>query len=60
MNAPMSARSRGAAPAPPNMRSRDFFGSARRLLGRLTPHRRLSFAVIFLGIVGTAIGVVVP
>lgn len=60
MNAPMSARPRGAAPAPPNMRSRDFWGSARRLLGRLTPYRRLSFAIISLGIVGTAIGVVVP
>ncbi len=56
----MSARPRGAAPAPPNMRSRDFWGSARRLLGRLTPHRRLSIAVISLGIVGTAIGVTVP
>lgn len=60
MSAPMSARPRGAAPAPPNMRSRDFWGSARRLLGRLTPHRGLSVAVISLGIVGTAIGVVVP
>ena len=60
MNAPMSARPRGAASAPPDMRSRDFWGSARRLLGRLTPHRRLSLAVISLGIVGTAIGVVVP
>lgn len=60
MSAPMSARPRGAAVAPPNMRSRDFWGSARRLLGRLTPHRRLSAAVITLGIVGTAIGVVVP
>lgn len=56
----MSARPRGAAPAPPNMRSRDFWGSARRLLGRLTPHRRLSGAVVVLGIVGTAIGVAVP
>ncbi|MCQ4362827.1 ABC transporter ATP-binding protein/permease [Mycobacterium gordonae] len=60
MNAPMSARPRGAAPAPPNLRSRDFWGSARRLLGRLTPHRRLSLGVISLGIVGTAIAVVVP
>lgn len=56
----MSARPRGAAPAPPNLRSRDFWGSARRLLGRLTPHRRLSLGVISLGIVGTAIAVVVP
>lgn len=42
------------------MRSRDFWGSSRRLLGRLTPHRRLSIAVISLGIVGTGIGVAVP
>ncbi|KQH78024.1 ABC transporter ATP-binding protein [Mycobacterium gordonae] len=60
MSAPMSARPRGAAPAPPNMRSRDFWGSARRLLGRLTPHRRLSVGVMSLGIVGTCIGVAVP
>lgn len=60
MSAPMSARPRGAAPAPPNMRSRDFWGSARRLLGRLTPHRRLSVAVMSLVIVGTCIGVAVP
>ncbi|OBK28987.1 ABC transporter ATP-binding protein [Mycobacterium asiaticum] len=56
----MPARPRGAAPAPPNMRSRDFWGSARRLVRRLAPHRRLSLAVITLGILGTAIGVVVP
>jgi ABC-type multidrug transport system fused ATPase/permease subunit len=60
MTAPMSARPRGAAPAPPNMRSRDFWGSARRLLRRLAPHRRLSIAVISLGITGTAVAVVVP
>ncbi|OBK13535.1 ABC transporter ATP-binding protein [Mycobacterium asiaticum] len=60
MTAPMNARPRGAAPAPPNMRSRDFRGSARRLLRRLAPQRRLSIAVIVLGIAGTGIGVVVP
>ncbi|OBI78388.1 ABC transporter ATP-binding protein [Mycobacterium asiaticum] len=60
MTAPMNARPRGAAPAPPNMRSRDFRGSAGRLIRRLTPQRRLSIAVIALGIAGTGIGVVVP
>lgn len=60
MNAPMNAGPRGAAPAPPNMRSRDFWGSARRLLKRLAPQRRLSISVVALGITGTAIGVAVP
>lgn len=57
MSAPMN-RPRGAAPAP--TRSRDFWGSARRLVKRLAPHRGLSVAVITLGVTGTAIGVVVP
>lgn len=56
----MATRPRGAAPAPPDTRSRDFWGSSRRLVGRLSPHRRLSLAVISLGIAGTAIGVMVP
>lgn len=60
MTAPMNARPRGAAPAPPNLRSRDFWGSAGRLVRRLTPHRRLSIAVILLGVTGTAVGVAVP
>ncbi|QNI08091.1 ABC transporter ATP-binding protein [Mycobacterium kubicae] len=60
MSAPMNARARGAAPTPPNMRSRDFRGSAIRLVKRLAPQRRLSLAVITLGVTGTAIGVVVP
>ncbi|GFG67362.1 putative ABC transporter ATP-binding protein [Mycobacterium kubicae] len=60
MSAPMNARARGAAPAPPHMRSRDFRGSAARLVKRLAPQRRLSLAVITLGVTGTAIGVVVP
>jgi ABC-type multidrug transport system fused ATPase/permease subunit len=50
---------RGAAPAPA-ARSRDFWGSAIRLVKQLAPQRRLSIAVIALGITGTAIGVVVP
>lgn len=54
----MNARPRGAAPAP--TRSRDFWGTAARLVKRLAPQRGLSLAVITLGITGTAIGVVVP
>ncbi|OBF06926.1 ABC transporter ATP-binding protein [Mycobacterium sp. 852002-10029_SCH5224772] len=53
------AATRGAAPAPAG-RSRDFWGSAARLVKQLAPQRRLSIAVITLGIVGTAIGVIVP
>jgi len=41
-------------------RSRDFWGSAVRLVKRLAPQRGLSIAVIALGITGTAIGVIVP
>ncbi|GAB7146347.1 ABC transporter ATP-binding protein [Mycobacterium riyadhense] len=59
MTAPVGARPRGAAPDP-NARSRDFWASATRLIKRLAPQRRLSLAVIALGITGTAIGVVVP
>ncbi|MCV6965338.1 ABC transporter ATP-binding protein [Mycobacterium intermedium] len=58
MSAPMGARPRAGAPAP--TKSRDFWGTAARLVKRLAPQRRLSFAVITLGITGTAIGVVVP
>jgi ABC-type multidrug transport system fused ATPase/permease subunit len=45
---------------PPAQRSRDFTGTALRLLKRLAPQRGLAAAVIALGISGTAIGVVVP
>jgi ATP-binding cassette, subfamily B, fatty acid transporter len=41
-------------------RSHDFWGSAARLVKRLAPQRRLSIAVITVGTVGTAIGVIVP
>ncbi|MCV7257430.1 ABC transporter ATP-binding protein [Mycobacterium shimoidei] len=44
----------------PTERSRDFTGSALRLVKRLAPQRGLAAAVIVLGICGTAIGVVVP
>ncbi|OBG93395.1 ABC transporter ATP-binding protein [Mycobacterium sp. E3251] len=50
---------RGVTPAPAG-RSRDFWGSAARLVKRLAPQRRLSAAVITLGVTGTVIGVVVP
>ncbi|SPM31311.1 ABC transporter ATP-binding protein [Mycobacterium terramassiliense] len=46
--------------APTAGRSRDFWGSAARLVKRLAPQRHLSIAVITLGITGTVIGVVVP
>jgi ATP-binding cassette, subfamily B, fatty acid transporter len=41
-------------------RSRDFWGSAIRLVKRLAPQRKPAIAVISLGVTGTAIGVVVP
>ncbi|CAN3130180.1 ABC transporter ATP-binding protein [Mycobacterium sp. smrl_JER01] len=45
---------------PPQARSRDFRGSAIRLVKRLTPHRRLTVAVMLLGIGGIAVSVVGP
>ncbi|OMC45569.1 ABC transporter ATP-binding protein [Mycobacterium sp. IS-2888] len=59
MTAVTSRPTRGVAPAPA-ARSRDFWGSATRLVKQLAPQRRLATAVILLGITGTAIGVVVP
>jgi ATP-binding cassette, subfamily B, fatty acid transporter len=47
-------------PQYPNQRSRDFKGSAIRLVKRLAPQRRTAVAVMVLGIAGTVIGVVVP
>jgi ATP-binding cassette subfamily B protein len=44
----------------PTERSRDFTGSAVRLVKRLTPQRGLTTAVILLGIGGIAIGVIGP
>jgi ATP-binding cassette, subfamily B, fatty acid transporter len=44
----------------PTERSRDFKGSALRLVRRLTPQRGLTTLVILLGIAGIAIGVVGP
>jgi ATP-binding cassette, subfamily B, fatty acid transporter len=56
----VSVRPHGPAPPPTATRSRDFWGSAARLVRRLAPQRRLSVAVVALGITGTAIGIVVP
>lgn len=50
---------RGVAAAPAG-RSRDFWSSAVRLVKQLAPQRKLSIAVITLGLAGTAIGVIVP
>ncbi|MHA3020072.1 ABC transporter ATP-binding protein [Mycobacterium sp. BMJ-28] len=47
-------------PQPPAARSRDFRGSALRLLRRLIPQRGLASAVIALGMCGIAIGVIGP
>lgn len=57
MTSTTNTPARGVAPAG---RSRDFWGSATRLVKQLAPQRRMSFAVITLGIVGTVIGVIVP
>ncbi|AHC26779.1 MULTISPECIES: ABC transporter ATP-binding protein [Mycobacteriaceae] len=45
---------------PPTVRSRDFTGSALRLLKRLTPQRMLTATVIMLAVGGIAIGVIGP
>lgn len=45
---------------PPQVRSRDFTASAIRLLGRLTPQRGMTIAVMLLGVGGIAIGVIGP
>lgn len=59
MTSSTSTAARAVAP-PPAGRSRDFWGSAARLVKRLAPQRRLSIAVITLGLAGTVIGVIVP
>ena len=59
MSAPTETPMRGGAPSPSG-RSRHFAGSVLRLVKRLAPQRRRVAAVIVLGIIGTAIGVVVP
>jgi len=47
-------------PEPPEVRSRDFKGSAIRLLTRLVPQRGLTIAVMSLGVGGIALGVLGP
>lgn len=54
------ATAKAAARPAPVTGSRDFWGSATRLVKQLAPQRRLCAAVITLGITGTAIGVIVP
>src|SRR5690349_3253607 len=56
---PMTRPIRGAVQAPTE-RSRDFKGSAVRLVKRLTPQRGLTAVVILLGVGGIAIGVIGP
>ena len=58
MSGPMNRRLGGAEP--PTTRSKDFKGSALRLVKRLTPQRSLTVTVLLLGIVGIAIGVIGP
>ncbi len=50
---------RGVAQAPTE-RSRDFKGSAIRLVKRLTPQRAMTVTVLLLGVAGIAIGVLGP
>ncbi|MDT5112287.1 MAG: ATP-binding cassette, subfamily fatty acid transporter [Mycobacterium sp.] len=58
MSGPMNRRLGGIEP--PATRSKDFKGSALRLMKRLTPQRSLTVTVLLLGIVGIAIGVIGP
>ena len=59
MTAPMGRPIRGAVQAP-TMRSRDFKGSAIRLVKRLTPQRTMTATVLLLGVAGIAFGVIGP
>ena len=59
MTGPMTRPLRGAVQAPTE-RSRDFTGSAVRLVKQLAPQRALATTVILLGVGGIAIGVVGP
>jgi ATP-binding cassette subfamily B protein len=59
MTGPLGRPFRGAMTAPAE-RTRDFRGSAVRLVKRLTPQRGLAALVIALGVGGIAIGVVGP
>jgi ATP-binding cassette, subfamily B, fatty acid transporter len=57
MSGPMNRR---IGAVPPATRSKDFKGSALRLVKRLTPQRILTVTVLLLGIGGIAIGVIGP
>lgn len=59
MSAPAGPPIRGMVQGP-TQRSRDFTGSAVRLVKRLTPERGLTAAVILLGVGGIAISVIGP
>jgi ATP-binding cassette, subfamily B, fatty acid transporter len=59
LTGPMGRPIRGVVQAPTE-RSRDFKGSAIRLVKRLTPQRGLTTLVILLGVGGIAIGVIGP
>ncbi|NVN49543.1 ABC transporter ATP-binding protein [Mycolicibacterium hippocampi] len=58
MTGPMGRAMRGTEP--PEVRSRDFKGTALRLLARLTPQRGMTVAVMLLGVGGITIGVIGP
>ena len=58
MTGPMGRAMRGTEP--PEVRSRDFKGTALRLLDRLTPQRGMTVAVMLLGVGGITIGVIGP
>ncbi|WP_422745699.1 ABC transporter ATP-binding protein [Mycobacterium sp. WMMD1722] len=59
MTGPIGGAFRGLQQRPPE-RTRDFKGSAIRLVKRLTPQRTLTAVVILLGVAGIAIGVIGP
>ena len=58
--APMRGGIRAMMADPAQARSRDFTGSALRLLRRLTPHRMPTIAVIALSVCGIALSAIGP
>lgn len=60
MSTPMRGPFRTAMQMAPTERSRDFRGSAVRVLKRLTPQRLLTSAILALTVVGIGLGVVGP
>ena len=57
---PMRPGVRAMLADPELARSRDFTGSARRLLRRLIPHRRLTAALLTMSVAGIALSVIGP